>query len=74
MFSRTCLPLAEGHEDWFQYIFMGALQEVAVLVNEKKEPGTYTVDFSASNLASGMYLYRLQAGEFVQTKKMVLLK
>ena len=49
-------------------------KEVAVLVNEKKEPGTYTIDFSAANLASGTYLYRLQAGEFVQTKKMVILK
>lgn len=49
-------------------------KEVAVLVNEKKEPGTYTVDFSAANLASGTYLYRLQTGEFVQTKKMVILK
>ncbi|PIW99676.1 MAG: hypothetical protein COZ80_04155 [Ignavibacteria bacterium CG_4_8_14_3_um_filter_37_9] len=48
--------------------------EVAVLVNEKKEPGTYSVNFSGSNLASGTYFYRLQAGAFVQTKKFVLLK
>ena len=48
--------------------------EVAVLVNEKKEPGTYSVDFSGSNLASGTYFYRLQAGAFVQTKKFILLK
>jgi len=49
-------------------------KEVAVLVNEKKEPGTYSVNFSGSNLASGTYFYRLQAGAFVQTKKFVLLK
>ncbi|MFA4922879.1 MAG: alpha/beta hydrolase fold domain-containing protein [Ignavibacteriaceae bacterium] len=48
--------------------------EVAVLVNEKKEPGTYSVNFSGANLASGTYFYRLQAGAFVQTKKFVLLK
>ena len=48
--------------------------EVAVLVNEKKEPGTYRVNFSGANLASGTYFYRLQAGAFVQTKKFVLLK
>jgi len=48
--------------------------EVAVLVNEKKEAGNYSVNFSALNLASGTYLYRLQAGEFVQTKKMTILK
>jgi len=44
------------------------------LVNEKKEAGNYSVDFSALNLSSGTYLYRLQAGAFVQTKKMVILK
>jgi hypothetical protein len=49
-------------------------KEVAVLVNEKQEPGTYTVEFSTANLASGTYIYRMQAGEFVQTKKMVILK
>lgn len=49
-------------------------KEVATLVNEKKEAGTYSVDFSAVNLASGTYIYRLQAGAFVQTKKMVVLK
>jgi hypothetical protein len=49
-------------------------KEVAVLVNEKQEPGTYNVDFSAANLSGGAYFYRLQAGEFVQTKKMIVLK
>ena len=48
--------------------------EVAVLVNEKKDPGSYSVNFSSINLASGTYIYRLQAGSFVQTKKMVILK
>ncbi len=49
-------------------------KEVAVLVNEKREPGTYTVDFTSANLSGGAYFYRLQAGDFVQTKKMILLK
>ncbi len=48
--------------------------EVAALVNEEKERGVYTVNFDASHLASGMYLYRLQAGSFVETKKMILIK
>jgi hypothetical protein len=48
--------------------------EVATLVNEVKEPGTYTVQFSGSGLASGMYFYRIQAGTFLQTKKLLLLK
>jgi hypothetical protein len=48
--------------------------EIATLVNEEKERGVYTVNFDASQLASGMYLYRLQAGSFVETKKMILLR
>ena len=48
--------------------------EIATLVNEEKQPGVYEVEFDASSLASGMYLYKLQAGTFVQTKKMILLR
>ena len=47
-------------------------REVTTVVNEVKEPGTYTVQFEGTNLASGVYLYRLQAGNFVQTHKMIL--
>jgi hypothetical protein len=49
-------------------------REVATLVNEVKEPGTYTVEFNASSLASGVYFYRLQAGTYVETRKLVLLR
>jgi hypothetical protein len=49
-------------------------QEVATLVNEVKEPGTHAVEFNAASLASGVYFYRLHVGEFVSTKKLVLLK
>jgi hypothetical protein len=49
-------------------------RELATLVNEVKEPGTYTVQFNGSNLASGVYFYRLQAGSYVDTKKLVLLR
>ncbi len=48
--------------------------EVRTLVNEQKEPGYYEVEFSASQLASGVYIYRLQAGSYVSTKKMMVLK
>ncbi len=49
--------------------------QIANLVDEIKEPGSHSVKFDASNLPSGIYYFRLQAGEdFVQTKKMVLLK
>jgi nitrous oxidase accessory protein NosD len=49
-------------------------QEVAVLVHDKKEPGNHTVRFEGSGLASGVYLYRLTAGSFVQTRKMLLVR
>ena len=48
--------------------------EVAILVDEYKPAGTYQVEFSASNLSSGIYFYKLQAGSFVETKKMIFLK
>lgn len=49
-------------------------QEVATLVNEAMKPGTYEVNWSASGTSSGVYLYRLQAGEFVETRQMILVK
>lgn len=49
-------------------------QEVAVLVNKDQSPGNYKVKFDGSRLASGTYFYRLQAGDFVKIKKMLLIK
>ena len=49
-------------------------QEAASLVNEFQEAGTYNVDFSAAKLTSGVYFYTLKAGQFAETKKMMLLK
>ena len=49
-------------------------REVATLVNETKVPGNYEVKFNAANLPSGIYFYRIQAGSFVEAKKMILLK
>ena len=48
--------------------------EVMELVNDKKEAGVYEAEFNASNLSSGTYIYKISADNFVQTKKMVLLK
>jgi len=49
-------------------------QEIAILVNEIIEGGNHSVDFDASSLPSGIYLYKLQVGSFVETKKMILMK
>ncbi|HEY5123242.1 MAG TPA: T9SS type A sorting domain-containing protein [Ignavibacteria bacterium] len=49
-------------------------REIQTLVNEKLNPGTYEVTFDGSNYASGVYFYQLRSGEFVETKKLVLLK
>ncbi len=49
-------------------------EQIRVLAEGEKEAGTYSVDFKAQDLPSGVYLYRLQAGEFIQTRKMMLVK
>jgi len=49
-------------------------QEVKVLVNEFKNAGRYEVDFDGTNYASGIYFYRIEAGDFIDAKKMVLVK
>ena len=48
--------------------------EVATLVNEQKEPGSYQVEFDSNNYSAGIYFYNLQAGNFIETRKMILLK
>ena len=48
--------------------------EIAILVKQQQNPGNYKVNFDASNLSSGIYFYRLNAGEFTQDRKMLFLK
>jgi hypothetical protein len=49
-------------------------REVATLVNEKKDAGRYSVQWDATRFSSGVYFYTLQAGEYRDTKRMLLLK
>jgi hypothetical protein len=49
-------------------------REIKTLIDEKESVGTYNVHFDASDLNSGIYFYRIAAGGFVESKKMILLK
>jgi hypothetical protein len=49
-------------------------RKVATLVNQVKSPGSYTANFNASSISSGIYFYRLEAGDFTSIKKMMLIK
>jgi hypothetical protein len=48
--------------------------EIETLVNEEKQVGTYSVEFNASGLSSGVYFYSLHSGNYIETKKMIFLK
>lgn len=55
-------------------VFNAIGEEVATLANEELPPGLYKYQFNAHNLPSGIYYYRLQAGAYIETKKMMLIK
>ena len=48
--------------------------EVVELINDEVEAGSYDIEFNAVKLPSGVYFYRIQSGNFIDTKKMILLK
>ena len=68
---RFNLPKAENVKLTL-YNLLG--QKIITLVNEYKEPGVYVINFEASDLNSGMYIYEIEAGSFTQTRKMTLIK
>ena len=49
-------------------------REVATVINKKMQPGSYEIEFSATNISGGIYFYRLKSGPFTQTRKLVLAK
>ncbi|QQS35204.1 MAG: right-handed parallel beta-helix repeat-containing protein [Ignavibacteriales bacterium] len=55
-------------------VFNSIGEEVLTLVNELKQPGNYSYNFDANSLSSGVYFYKLTAGDFVSTRKMLLVK
>lgn len=63
---------ADGFVTLKVYDILG--NEVTTLINEEKPAGRYEVNFNASSLASGVYIYKIQAGSFISSKKMLLLK
>jgi len=65
------LPL-KSQVDLVVYNTLG--EKVIQLVNGEIEAGSYSVELNATDLPSGVYFYRLQAGSFIETKKMILLK
>jgi len=71
----TVIKYAVGSKQFVSLKIYDVLgNELATLVNEEKPAGNYEVNFNASKLSSGVYFYRIQAGSFVETKKMILLK
>ncbi len=55
-------------------VFDALGNEIATLVNEEKQTGNYNVEFDASELTSGIYFYRLRAGDYIETRKMMFMK
>jgi photosystem II stability/assembly factor-like uncharacterized protein len=71
---RFSIPVGTGHAPSLLRVYDVLGREVATLVNGNLQPGSYEVTFDAEGLSSGVYLYRLQSGNFVQTRKLLLLR
>ncbi len=72
---KTVIHYQHATSNWVNLSVFDLLgRQVAVLIDETRSPGKYSVSFDGSSLPSGVYLYRLTAGEFVETKKLVLMK
>jgi hypothetical protein len=76
-FAIPVLPLTKGEAEGVNtkliiYDILG--REVATILNQSLQPGTYEVEWDASNYPSGVYFYKLTARDFTETKKLVLIK
>lgn len=73
--SQTTISYSIPNNSFVQIQIFDILgREVSTLLNEEKAAGNYKINFNASELTSGVYFYRIQAGDFVETKKMIYLK
>jgi len=72
--TTTIVYTVKSRESIVLKVFDVLGREVATLVNEQKEGGTYKVQFDATDIAGGVYFYRMHAGNFVETRKLLLLK
>jgi hypothetical protein len=71
----TTIQYSIARSEWTQVKIFDVLgREVATLVNETKPPGTYTVQWNASGIPSGVYFYRLQSGAYTETKKLIMMQ
>ena len=71
----TIIQYSVGSQEFVKlkvYDILG--REITTLVNEAKPAGTYEVKFDASNLSTGIYIYKIYAGSFIETKKLILIK
>ena len=72
---RYSIPEGTGREMSVQLkVYDANGKEIETLVNQRQNAGSYSVSFNASNYPSGVYFYKLKAGEFSETKKMVIIK
>jgi len=73
--ARTIITYEIPKRDWIELkVFDVSGKQVAVLVNSYQNPGAYRLNFDAKYLHSGIYLYKLVCGEYVKTRKMLLIK
>ncbi len=71
----TSIRFRVPEEGWVTLAVYDLLgREIATVVDGQKAPGSYAVEFDASGLASGLYVYRLTAGSYTQTRKMMLVR
>ncbi len=72
--TTTILYAVPRHSNVKLTVYTMLGQQVAILVDGEMEAGYHQVQFDASGLASGVYYYRMQTGDFVQSKRLILLK